>query len=59
MQLALTGMRAKEPPGAAPLQPNKHYTLRLTMRDRSNPVDIPFVAMTSSGGDALVVLRVD
>jgi hypothetical protein len=57
--LSLSGMRAKQPSGATPLQPNGHYTLRLTMQDRRDPVDIPFIATVSGGGDALVVLRVD
>jgi hypothetical protein len=59
VRLLLGGMRAKEPPGTTPLQPNGHYTLRLTMRDRRDPIDIPFVAMASGGGDSLVVLRAD
>ena len=57
--LAVTDGRASELKGAAPLLPNGHYTLRLTMRDRSDPVEVSFIATTSTDSGALVVLRVD
>lgn len=57
--LAVTGSRAQQPQGAPALRPDGHYTLRLTMRDRRDPVDVPFIAMAPSGADALVVLRAD
>jgi hypothetical protein len=59
MPLVVAGGRARPPNGAAPLSPNGHYTLRLTLRDRSDPVDVPFVATDPSGSGSLVVLRVD
>jgi hypothetical protein len=59
LRLALTGLRAREPREKSPLQPAGHYILRVTMRDRPQPVDIPFITAGTSGADALVVLRFD
>ena len=57
VSLNVADRRVRAPQGASPLQPNGRYTLRLTIRDRRDPVDIPFVA--TGGLDSLVVLRVD
>jgi hypothetical protein len=59
LQLVLTGARAKAPQGAPSLQPGGHYTLRITMRDRPNPVDTPFIATTPGAVGTLVVLHID
>jgi hypothetical protein len=59
LQLAITGAWAKLPQGAPPLQRDGHYTLRLTMSDRHDPVDTPFIAAAPSDAGALVVMRVD
>jgi hypothetical protein len=59
VQLSLTGPRATPPQGTPPLRPDGRYILRLAMRDRRGPIDMPFVATAAGEAGALVVLRVD
>lgn len=49
----------KPPAGATPLQPNAHYTLLLTLRDRPQPIDIPFTAAGPAPIGTPIVLRFD
>jgi hypothetical protein len=49
----------KPPAGAAPLRPDGHYTLRLTLRDQAEPADISFTAAGSAEAGNLIVLRLD
>jgi hypothetical protein len=36
-----------------------HYILRLTLRDRRDALDVPFIATAASRDAGLVVLRLD
>ena len=45
--------------GAAPLQPNAHYALQLTLRDQAQPISMPFTAGESAPTGTLIVLRFD
>jgi hypothetical protein len=59
MTLALAGWRASEPADAPRMVADGHYVLRLTMRDVTQSVDVPFVATLSTDPAPLVVVRVD
>ena len=58
-RLDLSDQRAVPPSAAAPLSPNRHYVLKITTSDESQPVDYDFVAVASGNTDSLVVLHVD
>jgi hypothetical protein len=45
--------------GAAPLQPNAHYALLLTLRDQAQPIDMPFTAGEPASAGTPIVLRFD
>jgi hypothetical protein len=55
--LELAGHQARFPANAPPLAANERYVLRLTMDDRTQPVDIPFIGAAPDGPSLLVVLR--
>ncbi len=57
VRLNVSGRQARFPADAAPLAVNERYVLRLTIGDRAEPVDIPFVAAAPSGSSLFVVLR--
>ncbi|HWB51478.1 MAG TPA: hypothetical protein VG651_20375 [Stellaceae bacterium] len=59
LRLEVGAGRGTPPPGTPPLQPGGHYTLRLMLRDRAEPVDIPFTTAGSAEPGPLIVLRVD
>jgi hypothetical protein len=58
LQLTMGNARARVGQGAAPLQAGGRYRLRLTVADRRDPVDVPFIA-DAPGPGSLIVLRVD
>jgi hypothetical protein len=49
----------KPPAGAAALRPDGHYTLQLMLRDRAEPIDIPFTAAGPAQAGTPIVLRFD
>jgi hypothetical protein len=59
LRLDVAAGRGNPPAGATALKPDGHYTLRLTLRDQSEPVDIPFSAAGPPAAGTLIVLRVD
>jgi hypothetical protein len=59
LQLNVVNARGRPGQGGAPLQPGGHYMLRLTMADKRDTVDVPFIAVAPTSPGSLVVLRVD
>ncbi len=59
VQLDVVSGRGRQPQGTAPLQPERRYTLRLTIRGQLEPVDVPFVAVAPTRSVSLVVLRIN
>jgi hypothetical protein len=59
VRLDLTGWRAREPADAARMTADRHYVLRLTMRDLREPVDVAFIGRTATGSAPLVIVRID
>jgi hypothetical protein len=59
MELALAGWRASEPADAPRMAAEGRYVLRLTMRDATQSVDVPFVAVAAPDPAPLVVVRVE
>ena len=59
MSLTLTGRRTTKPADASRIIADGHYVLRMTMRDVTQSVDVPFVATVSTDPTPLVVVRVD
>jgi len=57
VRLDVSGHQARFPANAPPLAANERYVLRLTMEDRAQPVDIPFIGAAPDGPSLLVVLR--
>jgi hypothetical protein len=57
VQLEVSGHQARFPAKAPALAANDRYVLRLTMDDRAQPVDIPFIGAAPDGPSLLVVLR--
>jgi hypothetical protein len=55
--LDLSGHQARFPADTAPLAANGRYLLRLTIGNRAQPVDIPFIGTAPDGPSLLVVLR--
>lgn len=55
--LEVSGHQARWPANAPPLGANERYVLRLTLADRSEPIDIPFIGIAPDGPSLLVVLR--
>jgi len=58
-RLDLADRRAVPPSAAAPLTPNRHYVLKVTTSDESQPADYDFIAVASGNAEALVVLHVN
>lgn len=57
VQLDLLGHQARFSANAAPLPTKDRYVLRLTVADRTQPLDIPFIGTAPDGPSLLVVLR--
>jgi hypothetical protein len=57
VRLDISGHQARFPANAAPLAANERYVLSLTMGDRAQPVDIPFIGAAPDGPSLLIVLR--
>jgi hypothetical protein len=57
VQLQVSGHQARVPANAPPLTANERYVLRLTMADRMQPLDIPFIGTAPTGSSLVVVLR--
>jgi hypothetical protein len=55
----LADRRATQPAAAAPLNRDRRYVLKVTMRDNPQSIDYPFIIVSSGQGDSLVVLHVD
>ena len=59
LRLDIAPGRGRLPSGAGALKADGHYTLRLALRDRPDPVDIPFATAASTAAGMLIVLRLD
>jgi hypothetical protein len=57
VRLDVSGHQARSPANEPPLAGNQRYLLRLTMADRAEPVDIPFIGIAPDGPSLLIVLR--
>jgi hypothetical protein len=59
MALEISDRRTRLPQKDPLLSPNTRYALRLTMRDRADPLEVPFVGAAPIGSPTLVILRID
>ena len=57
LRLDVSGHQARLPANAPPLPANQRYLMRLTLADRAQPLDIPFIGTAPDGSSLLVVLR--